>query len=152
MTRMSISRRVAAPRERVFAAASDLRNAAGRIRAIVRIVVLTDGPMRVGTRFEETRRMMGREATETMEIVEFDAPRSYTLGGESHGVRFRTQLRFEERDGGTEIVMDSEVEPVTFAARVMTFLTKPLTKAMLKACAKDLDDIAAYVEGRGPAR
>jgi len=38
-----------------FAYATDLRNAPGRIKAITKLDVLTDGEVRLGTRFRETR-------------------------------------------------------------------------------------------------
>ncbi|NOT31025.1 MAG: SRPBCC family protein [Planctomycetes bacterium] len=152
MTGHCIARHVAAPREAVFAVASDFQNAPGRIKAITKLEILTDGPIRAGTRFRETRTMMGRAATEEMEITAYDPPRSYTLGGDSCGCRFRTQLRFEEKNGGTDIVMDFQAQPLTTMARVMMFLMKPMAKSMMKACAKDLDDIAAHAESNPQRR
>jgi hypothetical protein len=40
--------------------------------------------------------------------------------------------------------------PVTLMARVMSVLMRPMMKSVVKACAKDLDDIKAAVE-RAPA-
>jgi hypothetical protein len=146
----TITHQSTAPIARVFATATDFRNAAGRIRAITRMEVLTTGPVGKGTRFRETRRMFGRDATEEMEVVEFDPPRSYTLGCENHGCRYRTELNFNEKDGGTEIEMRFQAEGLTFFAKLMGVLMKPMLKPMMKACAKDLDDIAAHAEGRPP--
>ena len=146
MEPLKCSRFVRAPRDKVFAVASDLRAAPGRIPAIVALEVLTEGPVRQGTRFKETRRMFGREATEQMEIVEFDAPRSYTVGAESCGARYRSKLSFEPKDGGTEIVMEFRVEPMTLFAKIMGTLMRPMMKKMFKLCAQDLDGLAAACE------
>jgi hypothetical protein len=135
---------VAAPPARVFAVASDLRGAAGRIRGIAKMEVLTDGPVRVGTRFRETRKMFGREATEEMEVVTFDPPRAMAFGCENHGCRYHMEMRCVPKGAGTELQMHFQAEPLTFFARVMGTLMKPMAKKMMSACRKDLDDIGAY--------
>lgn len=146
MARVTVERTVAALPERVFQAATDIHHWAEIVPAIERVEVLTPGPMRAGTRFRETRKLMGREATEEMTVTDFDPPRSYTLGAESHGCRYRTQLRFEPAGAGTRIVFDFSAEPLTFMARVLTVLMKPMLKKMVEMCAKDLDAIKAHVE------
>jgi hypothetical protein len=148
MLDLSIQRDVAAPPERVFAVASDLRGAPGRIRAITKLEVLTDGPVRVGTRFRETRKMFKREATEEMEVVAMDAPRSYAFGCESCGCRYRMEMRFVPKGSGTEMQMRFQAEPLTFFAKVMGLLMKPMAKKMMSGCSRDLDDIAAHAEAR----
>lgn len=154
MAGLSITRQVSAPPERVFAVASDLRAAPTRVTGIRSLEVLDDGPIRVGTRFRETRVMFGREATEEMEIVEFDPPRSYVVGCDSCGCRYRSEFRFEPKDGGTEVTMRFDAQPLTFMAKVMGLLMRPMMKVMAKECGKDLEDIARAAErgdGPGPA-
>jgi uncharacterized protein YndB with AHSA1/START domain len=148
MFEMSISREVNAPPSRVFAVASDLRNAPQFMRAITKLEVLTDGPVRAGTRFRETRKMFGREATEEMEIVAIDPPRSYTIACDNHGCRYRTEMRIEPKGRGSEISMHFRAEPLTFIAKAIGYLMKPLAKKMMKECGKDLEDIAKHAEGR----
>jgi hypothetical protein len=153
MINVTVKKHARAPVARVFAIATDFRNAPDHIRGITKMEVLTGGPVGKGTRFRETRRMFGREATAEMEVVEFDPPRSYTLVCEESGCRYRTVLTFSEKDGGTEIEFRFQAEPLTFFSKLMSFLMRPLLKPMLTMCAKDLDDIVAHAEGRsaGPA-
>jgi hypothetical protein len=146
MDPLTCKRFVRAPQHVVFAAASDLRGAPQRIPAILKLDVLTDGPIRAGTRFRETRKMFGREATEEMEVLTLDAPRSYTVGCESHGCRYHTEFRFAARDGGTDVEMEFRAEPLTFFAKAMSILMAPLAKQILKECTKDLDSLAAAIE------
>lgn len=148
MLQLTKTREIAAPPERVFQVASDLRGAVGRIRAITKIEVLTEGPVRMGTRFRETRTMFGRAATEEMEITAFDPPRSYAVGAESCGCRYRTELRFTPKGSGTELEFTFSATPLTFMGKFMGLLMRPLAKKMISECAKDLDDIAAYAESR----
>jgi hypothetical protein len=146
MLELSISRDVAAPPARVYAAASDLRGSAGRIRAITKLEVLTEGPVRVGTRFRETRKMGRREATEEMEVLALDPPRSFTFGSESCGCRYRMEMRCVPKGTGTELQMHFRAEPLTFFAKVVGALLKPFAKKMMSGCSRDLDDIAAIAE------
>lgn len=146
MAKIVVERTIAAPPERVFAAATDIHRWPEIVPAIEKVEVLTPGPMGVGTRFRETRRMMGREGTEEMTVTSFDPPRGYVLGAQSHGCRYRTELRFEPAGAGTRMVFDFSAEALTFGAKVMMFLMKPMMKKAAQMCAKDLDAIAAHVQ------
>jgi uncharacterized protein YndB with AHSA1/START domain len=148
MFEMKTSREVNAPPARVFAVATDLRRAPDFMRAITKLEVLTEGPVRAGTRFRETRKMFGKEATEEMEILSLDAPKSYTVGCDNHGCRYRTEIRVEPRGQGSELSMTFRAEPLTFMAKAMGFMMKPLAKKMMAECGKDLDDIAKRAEMR----
>jgi len=148
MASITTSRFVNAPPAAVFAAASDLRNAPARIPSILALDVLTEGPVRQGTRFRETRRMFGREATEEMEMLSFDPPRSYSVGCESCGCRYRSDFTFTPKHGGTELAMSFEATPLTLPAKIMGVLMKPMMKKMIAECAKDLDHLADSIEKR----
>lgn len=148
MPNITVERTIAAAPERVFAAATDIHHWAEIVPAIERVEVLTPGPMGVGTRFRETRKMMGREATEEMEVTGFSPPRSYVIGAQSHGCRYRTEFRFEPAGTGTRVIMDFGAEPLTLTSKVLTVLMRPMMKKMAEMCAKDLDAIKAHVESR----
>jgi carbon monoxide dehydrogenase subunit G len=142
----SVDRHVAAPPDVVFARASDFRRATETVAAIVKMDILTSGPVGVGTRFRETRVLFGREATEEMTVTTFEPPRRYTLSAESHGSRYHTELSFVPDGQGTRMTMTFQGTPVTLMARVMSVLMRPMMKSAAKMCAKDLDDIKAAIE------
>lgn len=148
MVGVTIEKVIQAPRERVFAVAADFANAASTIRAILRVEMLSKGPVGKGTRFRETRKVFGREATEEMTVVEFVPPERYVLGAESHGCRYRSTLTFAPAAGGTRVTMSFAAEPLTLVAKVLGFLMRPMFKSMAKECAKDLDDLEAAVTTR----
>ena len=143
---LSVSRDVHAPIEVVFDRAADFPNAAETISAITKMEMLTEGPVGVGTRFRETRIMFGREASEEMEITQFERPHRYRLFAESHGARYDSGLSFETVEGGTRVTMHFEATPLTFMAKIMSFMMKPMMKKMVSICAKDLEDLKAAVE------
>ena len=145
-THLQIDTFVNAPPERVFALATDFEHAAERVSAIVRMEMLTDGPVGLGTRFRETRVMFKREATEEMTVVEWEPPLRYVLGAESCGSRYRSELRCTPEGEGTRFSMSFEAEPQTFFAKVMGFLMKGMIKKMGEMCLKDLEDIGRAAE------
>lgn len=151
MTSIDLSCDIRAPITEVFAHLTDFENAPEMVGGITEVNMLTEGPLRVGTRFEETRVMFGREATEQMEVTELDSPRMYTLGAESHGSRYASTFRLSETATGTRVHLDFTATPLTLFAKVMSVLMKPMMKKVLTECSKDLEDIKSFIESRQPA-
>lgn len=135
--------RSSAPPDRVWAIASDFANAAGRIKAITKVEIVTPGPVGAGTRFREWR---GRHAVD-MEIAAWSAPRSYSLRGRAMGTEFLSEIRCVPDGTGTRLEMEIRAHPRTFGAKLLSPLIALMSKLMVKSCAKDLGDIAAAAEG-----
>ncbi len=146
-----LSRDIAAPPEQVFALITDFSRAAETISGIKKLEVLTDEPTGVGTRFRETREMMGREATEEMEIVEFVPGSHYVVQANSCGCLIRSTIRCAPTPAGTEFSMSMDAKPVTFFAKVMSPLGKLMAGSMKKCIEQDLDDVEQAIEGRTAA-
>lgn len=146
-TTIEVSRHIAAPIEKVFSVASDFAGAPQVVRAIDKVEMLTPGPVGVGTRFRETRTVFGKQASEEMEVTAFEPPRRYAVGCTGHGCRYHSEFLFEPKQGGTEVKMSFEATPLTFFAKVMSVLMKPMIKSMAKMCEQDLDDIKTAIEG-----
>ena len=133
---------------RTFAAFTDLRNAAKNIRGIKHIEVLTEGPIKKGTQFRETRTMFGRDAVETMEITAFDPPRGYSVGCGSCGARFDTDFRFTPESGGTRVDVNMRTVPTSLFAKMMSPLMGWMMVGTMRKCFEnDLADIKAVAEG-----
>lgn len=148
----TVTKHVRAPREEVFRVAADLARSPEIVGAIERVEMLTDGPVRVGTRWRETRRFGKRAATADLEVTGFDPPRSYSVGSRMLGFRFRSDFRFEEAGDGTDVAVTFEATPTTALARVFAFALKPMLTACVRSVAGDLDDLAAHVEAGAGAR
>jgi hypothetical protein len=150
MARFTMAKRVAAPVDAVFDAATDLENAAEHIRGIEKIELLTPGAVGVGTRWRETRKMMGHEATETLEITAFDRPRSYTIGCQSCGSFFETTFHFAPAAADTtDVSVEVNCEPRSFMTRLMAPLGNLMFGKMMRTCMDaDLDDIKRAAESR----
>ena len=142
--RLELEETVQAPQALVFGVFTDLQQAGETIDSITKMEVLGKGPVGKGTRFRETRMMFGKEATEEMEIAEFDPPRMYMVRGYSCGTEFDTTYRFDGGQRQTKVTMTMESRPKTLYARVLG----PLFGLMMrKTMTKMLDaDHAQLVE------
>jgi carbon monoxide dehydrogenase subunit G len=124
----TIREHIAATPEVVFNAASDFAAAPTRIPGITKVEMITSGPTRLGTKFRESRMMFGKEATETMEVIDFRPGHSYTLRADSGGCEYKTivsvqPLSTSNRSSpstapGTEVTFDFSAAPYTFGARL----------------------------------
>jgi hypothetical protein len=146
MASFTITKHINAPRDKVFARATNFRQAPEMTKGIKRVEFLTDGPVGIGSRFRETRLVFKREATEVMEVVAFDPLQGYTLACDSCGCRYRREFRFTANGTGTDVEMSFAVEPRTRFAKVMGFFMKPMLKMCLKEMQKDIDDLRIAIE------
>jgi len=146
MAKLQITRQVNATPERVFEVFTDFAHAAENISQIKKLEVLTPGEIGKGTRFKETRVMMGHEATETMEIVDFQPLKTYSVGCTSCGCSYLSRFDFIPENGGTRVDMSFETKPLTFFARLMSPLARLMMGAMKKCMDGDLDDLKNVAE------
>ena len=149
MTGITVEKHIEANPDRVFEIASDFAGAPERISGIQQVEMLSDGPVGVGTRFRETRTLFGQQATEEMEVTEFDRPSSYTLAAENHGCRFESKITFTPSGSGTVVQMSFEATPVSLVAKAMAAAMEPMIKKVAEECGKDLDDLKAAIEKLG---
>jgi hypothetical protein len=140
--------RSSASPDRMWAVASDFAHAAGRIKSITKVEMLTPGPVGAGTRFREWR---GRQVAD-MEVAAWSPPRSYSLRGYAAGTEFASEIRCVPDGTGTRLEMEIQVRPQSIGAKLLSPVIALMSKVMVKACAKDLGDIAAVAErGSGAA-
>ena len=140
---LTIERRIAAPQQAVWDIITDIPGSIDRIDAIVKIEMLTDQGMGVGTRWKETRTVFKRESTEEMEVTEFEPPLRYVVEADSCGAHFVSELRCEpDGEDNTRLIMVMETTPMAFFAKLMKPLAKLAMGTTRKMLVKDLDDIA----------
>ena len=135
-------------KDSVWRAITDIENWQGMISSILKIVILNKptGDF-VGLKWEETREMFGKEATETMWITDSEVNEYYCTRAESHGSVYITKLSLKSIDNSTVLTMSFNGIPQSIIAKVLSFVMGPLIKkSMKKALTKDLEDIKAYVE------
>lgn len=145
--KLSIEETVSAPVERVFEVFSDVVSLEERISGIVKVEILSEVRSGNGVRWRETRVMFGKEATEEMDISDFDPPHSYQVNASSHGMSYVSVLNFESIDANsTRIVHEYIATPITFGARIMQPMMILFKGPLRKALHGDILELKAFVE------
>ncbi|MEU8987461.1 SRPBCC family protein [Streptomyces sp. NPDC048558] len=150
-----VERHIAAGQGPVWEAVTDLRGMERVLSGVSKVEVLTDGAFGVGTRWRETRKMFGKEATEEMWVTACEPPERYVVEAESHGTHYVSEWELlADRPSATTVRMTFSGAAVAGSGGVAGLLAKILggvgAHAVRKAIAKDLDDVASAVEGRRP--
>ncbi|APE21998.1 MULTISPECIES: SRPBCC family protein [Streptomyces] len=150
-TSVAVERRVEASPGRIWESITDLPDMPRVLSGVERVEVLTEGGFGVGTRWRETRRMLGKEATEEMLVTECEPPDRYVTVADSHGMHYVSEITLTPAgEGATTLRMAFSARPVR--GRKAGFLSRLLArfgaKAVAKALTKDLAEIARAVESR----
>lgn len=146
---MSLTQHVNAPAEKVWAVISDIPGSAATLSGIESIQMLSEGPYGEGTRWKETRTMMGRAETVEMWVAQTDPPRSTTVKALQGGADYTTRFTLADRDGGTDLTLTfgaALVNPTRWSKLAMALFGKLGLRMTRKALAKDLAEIAAKAE------
>ena len=110
MATVTVSNEIAAPLDRVFQTFTDIEHGPTRVSGIKKLEMMTPGPVHLGTRWLETREVMGRLDTAEMEITSFERNRMYTITHYKARVRIDTTFRFEPTDGGTTVTVEFDLD------------------------------------------
>lgn len=149
--KLALTRDISAPVADVWHVLTDISSAADTLTGVSAVEMLTEGPYAVGTRWRETREVMGKAVTEEMWVAETDEPRSTVVRAESRGAAYVTAFRLAPIDTGTRLTMEfgGEMTNPGLVMRILGPLTSRLGLAMSrKMVAQDLADIAAAAERR----
>lgn len=145
---ISVRTTIDGPKGRVWGAITDIDNCANMVSAIVGLKVLNrpDAGL-VGLKWTETRKMFGKESSETMCITECREQDYYCTRAENHGAVYVTRMSVEEIENQTRLTMSfsgTSASPVVrlVSAVMGVFMKKP----MIKMLEKDLNDIKMFVE------
>jgi carbon monoxide dehydrogenase subunit G len=147
--KISLTQHVNAPADKVWAVISDIPASAATLSGVKAIQMLSDGPYGEGTRWKETRTMMGRSETVEMWVSQADAPRSTTVKALQGGADYTSRMTLADRDGGTDLTLTFGAElqnPSRLHKLALAVFGKMGMRITRKALAKDLADIAAKAE------
>ncbi|TDF35174.1 SRPBCC family protein [Alteromonadaceae bacterium M269] len=145
---VSVDINISKPAVEVWAAITDIENCQDMVSSIIDLEVL-DKPEKdlVGLKWKETRKMFGKEATETMWITEAVDSQYYCTRAENHGAIYITKLSLAESDGVTTLNMTFSAEAETLGMKIMSAIMGLILKRSMKqALQTDLEDIKRFVE------
>lgn len=142
-----------APPDRVFAAITNLHAGGHWLPGCTKLEVLTPGPYAKGTRWRETRKQAGRDATQEFEVTGLTAPHIIELHcdgrkGSSGNVDYHFRYDLEPVGQGTILRMTGRIEPAGWFGKIMAPLIKG---AFMQALKRDHAALKAHVEGQAAA-
>ncbi|CAN7477191.1 carbon monoxide dehydrogenase [Arthrobacter sp. Leaf337] len=150
----TLTRHVNARPDKVWAVISDIPGSAATLSGVDSVQMLSEGGYGEGTRWKETRTMMGRAETVEMWVSQAEPPSSARAGTTTvkalqGGADYTTRFILAERDGGTDLTLTfgaQVVKPTVLSKVMMALFGKIGMSITRKALAKDLADIAAKAE------
>lgn len=133
--------------EDVWKALTDIEGASQRISCIVDLKMIEKPAIGlVGTKWQETRVMFGKEAVETMWITKAEDFSFYETRAENCGSIYTSIVKISEVPEGIEVSMSFESKPLTIMAKLMTPIMWLFGGSIKKAFQKDLLDIKKSLE------
>ena len=146
MATIKVSRDIAAPVETVFAMFTDIEHGPGRVSGIKRVDMMTFGDFRLGTRWRETREVLGRLDDAEMEITAFERNRSYTITHHKAGVRIDTVFAFEPAAAGTRVSIEFALHPQGLPPALLSPLEWAIGGKVRDVLNADLQDLKQSIE------
>ncbi|WP_432254969.1 SRPBCC family protein [Limimaricola sp. AA108-03] len=151
---LSSQQRVAAPRDFVFAQASDFT--AFERQALRRGIEVESrgGPEALGRGWSASVPVMGREREIAAEIVGYAAPEDYTVRGESSGVEIlvRVETLPEEELGHSRLGLSVTLAPRSMPGRLVLQSLKLARGSLETRLAGRLEGYAREIEARWARR
>jgi uncharacterized protein YndB with AHSA1/START domain len=113
--------------EQVFDFITNPNNAPKIMASVKSTVKLTEGPAGVGTRYQETRIMQGKEQHSELEIVAFEPPHDYSMMNVTEGITTTYHYHLQTEQSGTRVSLVCQVE-----GKGVKKLLLPVVVAVLK--------------------
>ena len=102
-------------------------NAPKVVQSVKGMVKLTEGPVRVGTRYRETRLMNGKEQHAELEVAAYEPNQKYAVKNLTEGIETVYQYTFHPEANGTRVDLVCEIK-----AGGIKKLMLPLVVSILK--------------------
>ncbi|MFC6014244.1 SRPBCC family protein [Nocardia lasii] len=150
MNSFTAQREIEAPVEHVWDVLTDLDGAVEILSGVTRIERLDGAGYAVGTRWRETRKIMGKEATEEMVVTEVEPRRRTVIAAEAGDISYRTEFTVAPTATGTLLTMTfAGTSNATGVRALLEKLMAPLGTAVTrKMMTADLADIARAAQAR----
>ena len=147
MATVKVSNHIAAPVDQVFQHFTDIEHGPLHVSGIRKIEVLTPEAFHLGTRWIETREVLGRLDSAEMEVTSFERNRTYTITHHKAGVRIDTTFWFEPTADGTTVSVEFELEPGGLPPGLLAPLGWAIAGKVERVLTHDLVDLKRSIEG-----
>ena len=130
----------------MFGLFTDIEHAAERVAGIREIEIRSTGPLNLGTRWIETREVMGRLDDAQMEITSFERNHTYTVTHNKGGVRIDTAFTFEPVPVGTKVSVEFELDGQGLPPGLLSPLEWAIRDKVRHVLRDDLNDLKQSIE------
>lgn len=148
MTTVTVATVIAAPVERVFDEFTDVEQGAERVSNIQKIEMLTVGEVRLGSRWLETREVLGHQDSAEMEVTAFERNRTYTITHQKAGARIDAVFTFEPVDDKTRVQVEFVLKSHGLPPGTMAPVRWAIANKVRDVIGHDLEDLKAFIEQR----
>jgi hypothetical protein len=146
-TTISVSTWINSSIKRVFDMFTDVEHAAEHVSGIVNIEMLTVGPFGLGTRWRESRQILGRIDAADMQVTAFERYRTYAISHHKGGIRIETIFSFEPAGDGTHVTIEFGLDPAGLPPGVLMPLNWAIAGKVQHVLEHDLRDLKNRLEG-----
>jgi len=148
MTNVTVATVVEAPAERVFGVFTDVEHGAARVSNIQKIEMLTVGEVRLGSRWLETREVLGQQDSAEMEVTAFERNRTYTVSHEKAGARIDVVFTFEPVQDGTKVQIEFALQSHGLPPGALAPVRWAIASKVRDVMGHDLEELKAFIEHR----
>ena len=146
MTTVTVTSQIAAPVEKTFAMFTDIEHATEHVSGIKEIEMLTPFKFGLGTRWRETREVLGRFDSAEMEVTAFELNKTYTITHHKAGAGVHTVFNFEPSPTGTKVSIEFALDNQGLPPGLLTPVSWAIAGKVREVLGHDLDDMKRSVE------
>lgn len=146
MATATVSTEMNAPVDQVFAMFTDIEHGAEHVSGIKDIKILLPGPFRLGTRWLETREVLGRLDDAEMEVTSFEKNVGYTVTHHKAGIRIDTIFAFEAIGDRTKVSIEFDLNPQGLPPGLLSPIEWAISGKVEHMLNDDLDDLKNSIE------
>jgi hypothetical protein len=147
MATITVSNQIAAPVRQVFEYFTDVGSDTPHVSGIKHIEMLTTGPFGLGTRWRETRDVLGVTDSAEMEVTSFERDKTYTITHHKGGLRIDTVFWFEPAgDNATKVTVEFELDSGGLPPGMLAPLNWVIAGKVRDVIGHDLADVKSALE------
>jgi hypothetical protein len=146
MATIKVSSDIGAPVDAVFARFTDIDHAASLVGGIKNIKMLTPNGFGLGTRWIESRQVLGRDDDAEMEVTAFEKNCGYTITHHKGGVRIDAKFAFAPNPAGTTVSIEFGFNGHGLPPGLLAPIQWAISDKVRDVLARDLADLRASVE------
>lgn len=146
MATITVSNQISAPVHRVFEFFTDIQSGPPHVSGIKKIEMMTPGRFGLGTKWLETREVLGITDSAEMEVTSFERDKTYTITHHKGGVRIDTVFWFEPVGDATEVTVEFELESDGLPPGFLAPLNWAIAGKVRDVLGHDLSDLKTSLE------